>query len=154
MAGPENLMTSLFWSFFPFVRNSRPGGGGCKSKFSKPQMSFFPFVRNSRPGGGGWCRSFCQKISIFNNVCCCWMSTLQSCSAAQAAHALVNTGLGASTVPYQGRTLAVGELGRKIFGAEIFFKCNQYLAYVFKYLLSIIILGLFATPHSSLFVQY
>ena len=40
--------------------NSRPGGG-CKSKFSSLQsdkVMFFPFVRNSRPGGGGAVREF------------------------------------------------------------------------------------------------
>ena len=58
---------SLLWSkergkgSFPFLAElATGGGGGCKSKFSKPQMPFFPFMRNSRPGGGG-CKSKFSK---------------------------------------------------------------------------------------------
>ena len=39
--GANGNLSGLKYHFFSFVRNSRPGGRGCKSTFSKPQMSFF-----------------------------------------------------------------------------------------------------------------
>ena len=47
---------------------TRDRGGGCKSKFSKPQMPFFPFVRNSRPGGG--CKWNENSFEIFSKFQC------------------------------------------------------------------------------------
>ena len=56
--------------FFPFVRNSRPGGGGGANRnFQAFKVMFFPFVRNSRPGGGGvLSESFEPFLRVLNDI--------------------------------------------------------------------------------------
>ena len=67
-------VTCKSWAEFGFFwggANSRPGGGGCKSKFASLQsdkVMFFPFVRNSRPGGGVLTESFEPFLRVLNYI--------------------------------------------------------------------------------------